>query len=246
MHISNISNMVAKIIVIMSPKGGVGKTTISVNLATALSELGKKTLLIDANLETPHVAVYYGFVGFKYSFEDLLEGKAKIEDVIYKGENENFHLLPARVLKDSNKVINKLVNINSYIKEVNERYDFIIIDSKPSYNIDFIKLINAANSLIISNLEITSIIEAKKLKEKLDEFNINVIGLILNKFNYHITEQITENEAADITNIKNVWKVREDNIVYRSLKYGVPVIISAPKSWISKDIVKIAKDLIKL
>ena len=76
--------MAAKIIVVMSPKGGVGKTTTAVNIATAISNLNKKTLLIDANLETPHVAVYYGFVGFKYSLEDVLNEKAKIQEAIYR------------------------------------------------------------------------------------------------------------------------------------------------------------------
>ena len=239
--------MPAKVIVVMSPKGGVGKTTTSVNLATAISELNKKTLLIDANLETPHVAIYYGFVGFKYSLEDVLNERTKIENAIYTGDNPNFHLLPSRVTKrGENKLSHKLIQINAYIEKLKGRYDFIIIDSRPSYDIDFIKLIKDANGLIISNPDITSIIEAKKLKEELEDANLNVLGLVINKVNSRIKDQMTEKETRDLMEIKNVWKIREDNKVYNALKVGIPLVLSSPKSFAAKDIINIAKQLTKI
>jgi MinD-like ATPase involved in chromosome partitioning or flagellar assembly len=239
--------MPAKVIVVMSPKGGVGKTTMSVNLAAAISELNKKTLLIDANLETPHVAVYYGFVGFKYSLDDVLNERTRIENAIYTGDNPNFHLLPSRVSKGGeNKTLHKLININSYIEKLKENYEFIIIDSKPSYELSFIKLIKDANSLIISNPDITSMIEAKKLKEELESANINVIGLVINKVNSRIKDQMTEKETRDLMDIKNVWKVREDNKVYNALKIGIPLVLSSSGSFAAKDIINVAKQLIKI
>ena len=239
--------MSAKIIIVMSPKGGVGKTTTAVNLAAAMANLNKKTLLIDANLETPHVAVYYGFVGFKYSIEDLLNGNAKIEDVIYTGDNPNLHILPSRVSKDiDDRSINKLINLNIYLKELEKIYDFIIIDSKPSYDITFIKLIKDAKSLIVCNPDITSIIEAKKIKEGLDATEIEAIGLVLNRTNTRIKEQIQDDAASDLTKIKSVFKVRDDNVVYRALHVGIPVVILSPNSLVARDITNIAKNIIKI
>ena len=239
--------MLAKIIVVMSPKGGVGKTTTAVNIATAISNLNKKTLLIDANLETPHVAIYYGFVGFKYSLEDVLNKKTKIEEAIYTGDNTNFHLLPSRVIKsDRDNSVHKLININIYLEQLRDKYDFIVIDSKPSYDIDFIKLIKEANSLIISNPDITSIIEAKKLKEELDEAGIKIIGLVVNKVNNRIKEQMTENEIKDITKINNIWKIREDHGVYNALRQGIPMVLSSKKSIAAKDIINISRQIIKI
>ena len=239
--------MPARIIVVMSPKGGVGKTTAAVNIATAISNLGKKTLLIDANLETPHVAVYYGFVGFKYSLEDVLNERTKIEEAIYTGDNPNFHLLPSRVAKSgTDRSAHKLININLYINKLRDKYDFIVIDSKPSYDIEFIKLIKEANSLIISNPDITSIIEAKKLKQELEQAGINILGLVINKVNTRIKEQMTKKEIEDLTKINNIWEIREDNKVYNALKVGIPLVISSPKSFASRDINGIAKQIIRI
>ena len=239
--------MPAKIIVIMSPKGGVGKTTTAVNLATAISLLNKKTLLVDANLETPHVAVYYGFVGFKYSLEDVLNGSAKLEDAVYTGDNPNFHLLPSRIAKKGgDKSAYKLVNLNLHLKKIINRYDFIIIDSKPSYDIEFIKLIENANCIIVSNPDITSIIEAKKLKDELDDAGIPILGMALNRTNSRIKEQVTEKEAKDLTKIENLWKIREDNTVYRALKTGIPIVMLSQKSAASRDLINMAKEIIKL
>ncbi len=239
--------MPAKIIVVMSPKGGVGKTTTAVNIATAISNLNKKTLLIDANLETPHVAVYYGFVGFKYSLEDVLNEKAKIEEAIYTGDNPNFHLLPSRVIKSSqDKSAYKLININIYLEKLRDKYDFIVIDSKPSYDIEFIKLIKEAKSLIISNPDITSIIEAKKLKEELDEAGIKIMGLVVNKVNSRVKEQMTEKEIKEMTGINNIWKIREDHGVYNALRQGIPIVLSSQNSIAAKDITNIARQIIKI
>lgn len=242
-----VVHMPAKVIIVMSPKGGVGKTTAAVNLATAISSLGRKTLLVDANLETPHVAVYYGFVGFKYSLEDVLNGATDLKNAIYAGDNPNFNLLPARVSKKAaDRSSHRLVNINLYLKKIEDLYDFIVIDSKPSYDIDFIKLIKNANGLIVSNPDITSVIEAKKLKEEMADAAIPVMGLIINRINGRIKEQMDVKEIKELTGIKNTWKIREDNGVYRALKEGIPIVMSSPKSRASRDIMDISKEITRL
>ncbi len=87
--------MAAKTIVIMSQKGGVGKTTVSANLAAAIADMGKRVLLIDANVDTPHIAVYYGIVGYKYSLEDVLSNLVHVNEAIYKTSSPNLHILPS-------------------------------------------------------------------------------------------------------------------------------------------------------
>ena len=88
-------------------------------------------------------------------------------------------------------------------------------------------------------------IEAKKLKEELDGAKIKIIGLVVNKVNNRIKEQMTDKEIKEMTGINNIWKIREDSRVYNALKQGIPLVLSSQKSIAARDIVNIAKQIIK-
>jgi len=72
-----------KVIVISSGKGGVGKTTTSVNLSTALSKQGKSVILVDGNLTTPNVGLHLGLTKFPVTLNDVMKGEAALTDSIY-------------------------------------------------------------------------------------------------------------------------------------------------------------------
>ena len=72
-----------KLIVVSSGKGGVGKTTTSVNLASSLARHGKNVILVDGNLTTPNVGLHLGFTKFPVTMNDVLKGEANLEDAIY-------------------------------------------------------------------------------------------------------------------------------------------------------------------
>ncbi|MBU0760178.1 MAG: AAA family ATPase [Nanoarchaeota archaeon] len=76
-----------KLITITSGKGGVGKTTSSINLAAALNALGKEVVVVDANLTTPNVGLHLGAPIVPISLNHVLSGKAKIQDAIYEHES---------------------------------------------------------------------------------------------------------------------------------------------------------------
>src|SRR3989304_5349675 len=77
----------SRIITITSGKGGVGKTTTSINLATALNFFGKEVIIVDANLTTPNVGLHLGAPIVPISLNHVLQGKAKIQDAIYEHES---------------------------------------------------------------------------------------------------------------------------------------------------------------
>jgi MinD-like ATPase involved in chromosome partitioning or flagellar assembly len=240
--------MVAKIIIIMSPKGGVGKTTISVNIAAALATLNKRVLVVDANVETPHVAIHYGFVGFRYSLEDVLNGNVTVANAIYKTKQPNLHILPSRVFKgrgDGNARF-RLINLFYHLEKISNNYDFIIIDSKPSSGLDFVKMIKNPNLIIVSMPEITSTIEAQKLVHESKESGINVLGLVLNRVNNKISGYMSETEVRKMFSINKIWMVPEEWKAFEALKKGVPIVLSQPKTAASRTFLEIAKDLIKI
>src|SRR3989339_743502 len=77
----------SRIITITSGKGGVGKTTTSINLAAALNFFGKDVIIVDANLTTPNVGLHLGAPIVPVSLNHVLLGKAKVSDAIYEHES---------------------------------------------------------------------------------------------------------------------------------------------------------------
>ena len=105
----------SKLITITSGKGGVGKTTTSINLAAALNSFGKETIIVDANLTTPNVGLHLGAPIVPISLNHVLQGKAKIQDAIYEHESGT-KIIP------SSLSINELKRINhSRLKEVGKK-----------------------------------------------------------------------------------------------------------------------------
>ena len=73
-----------RFVVIASGKGGVGKTFVSLNLATALSQFGRDVILVDANLSTPHIGMHLGSTTFPVTIHDVLQGKKHIHQALYQ------------------------------------------------------------------------------------------------------------------------------------------------------------------
>ncbi|RMG76099.1 MAG: septum site-determining protein MinD, partial [Bacteroidetes bacterium] len=77
----------SRLITITSGKGGVGKTTTAINLATAINSFGKEVVVVDANLTTPNVGLHLGAPIVPISLNHVLLGKAKVQDAIYEHES---------------------------------------------------------------------------------------------------------------------------------------------------------------
>ena len=79
----------ARIIVINSGKGGVGKTTTAINLGVALNKMGQEVIIVDANLNTPNIGLQLGAPIVPITLNHILKGKAKIEDAIYEQDRKS-------------------------------------------------------------------------------------------------------------------------------------------------------------
>ena len=151
----------AKIISLVNQKGGVGKTTSSINLAAALGQLGKKTLLVDLDSQgnaTTGLGISNNQI--VHDVYDLITTDITTNEAIIKTQFDNLDMIPATINLAGIDVefVKKMLDDNSFhqneqlrnkLSEVRDNYDYIIIDCQPSLGISTMNALVASDSVII-------------------------------------------------------------------------------------------------
>ena len=151
----------AKIISLVNQKGGVGKTTTSINLSAALGKLGKKVLLIDMDPQSnATTGLGLNSSDFEYDIYETITGRCTAKQAIKKTKFENLSIIPATInlagvdIEFVKKMLeDKTFQQNSQLKikldEIRDNYDYIIIDCQPSLGLGTMNALVASDSVII-------------------------------------------------------------------------------------------------
>ena len=167
----------AKVIGVLSLKGGVGKTSVVSSLGDALSDFGKKVLLVDANYSAPNLALHFNIIDPLVTLHHVLSRKANIKDSIHS--TDKLDIIPSSIF--SNMQINPFI-LKDKLNQLRKKYDFILIDSAPSINEEVLSVILASDSLIFVTTPDHPTLSSTLKSIRLAKGRGAVIdGLILNK-----------------------------------------------------------------
>ncbi len=255
-----------KIIAFVNQKGGVGKTTSSINLAASLGLLGKKTLLVDLDPQgnsTTGVGVNKGQL--QSSLYELLIDKTDIKKVVVKTNFKNLYLIPASInlagidmelmeMSRLNPGFVPQLQLKKYLDTVSNLFDYIILDCPPSLGLITTNALVAANSVIIPvqceffalegimQLLNSIMIAQKKLNPSLD-----IEGVLLT-----MLDNRTNLGLEVVEEIKSYFKEKVyDTIIPRLVRlseapsHGKPIHAYDPKSRGTEAYINLAKEVIE-
>lgn len=248
-----------KIISVANQKGGVGKTTTTVNLATILAKKGKKVLLIDADPQGNATSGLGLDKDLEPSTYEILVSDVELEDAMQKTIIKNLRVCPANMnLAGAEVELVSMMSREQRLKEkvdiIKEKFDYVFIDCPPSLGLVTLNAFTASDSVLIP--------------VQCEYFALEGLGQLLNTINLvkkHLNKNIRIEGALltmyDIrTNLSNqvVKEVKKyfDNKVYKTViprnvrlseapSYGMPITEYDPRSKGAKSYMKFAKEFLK-
>lgn len=248
-----------KVISVANQKGGVGKTTTTVNLGTIIAKKGKKVLLIDADPQGNASSGLGVEKDVEYSTYDILVNDTKLEDTIQDTIIKNLKVCPANMSLAGAEVelvsmMSREQRLKEKLDEIKDQFDYIFIDCPPSLGLITLNSFTASDSVLIPvqceyfALEgLGQLLNTVNLVKKHLNKNIRIEGALLTMYD------IRTNLSNQV--VKEVKKYFEDK-VYKTViprnvrlseapSYGMPITVYDPRSKGAKAYEKFAKELLK-
>lgn len=218
-------------IVITSGKGGVGKTTTTANLGTALALQGKTVCLVDTDIGLRNLDVVLGLENrIIYDLVDVIEGRCKTHQALVKDKRveEKLYLLPAAQTADKTAV--NAEQVKQLITELKQDFDFVLIDCPAGIEQGFRNAIAGADkAIVVVTPEISAVRDADRIIGLLEqESHIEAPRLIINRVRQHLIESGDTLDVSEITAhlaIDLVGIIIDDEEVIASSNNGEPVVM---------------------
>lgn len=221
--------MTGRVIVITSGKGGVGKTTTSANIGTALAKAGQKVVLIDTDIGLRNLDLLLGLENrIVYTIVDVVEERCKLKQALVKDKkNPNLCLLAAAQTRDKSALSQE--QLKSICDELKEENDYIIVDCPAGIEQGFQNAIaGATEAIVVTTPEMSAVRDADRIiglleaKEEIESYK-----LLLNRVRPSLiqtNDMMSVDDVVDILSCELIGVIPEDTGVITSTNKGEPIV----------------------
>jgi septum site-determining protein MinD len=247
----NVGEAMAKVITVTSGKGGVGKSTTTANISTALAMRDKKVIAIDFDIGLRNLDMILGLENrIVYDVVDVMEERCNLAQAIIKDKRtNNLHFLPASQTKD--KTVLDKEKVEKLINELKKDFDYVIIDSPAGIESGFEHSIYLADmALVVTTPEISSVRDADRVigiidaKSKKAKEGAEVEKrIIINRIKPELVEKgemLSTEDVLHILALDLIGIVPDDEEIVRSTNIGEPIVLNE-KSLVGEAFRRIAR-----
>lgn len=222
--------MTATVVTITSGKGGVGKTTTTANLATALAAAEQRVVCIDADIGLRNLDVVLGLENrIVYDLVDVVEGRCKLRQAMIKDKRlSDLYLIPAAQTRDKTAVSPE--DMIRVVDELRPKFDWIVIDSPAGIERGFRNALAPADMvLIVTNPEVSAVRDADRIIGMAEAEEKDEPKLILNRIRPEMVrrgQMLKAEDVLDVLAIELIGVVPEDEGVLMASNQGVPLALN--------------------
>ncbi|MCA9991440.1 MAG: septum site-determining protein MinD [Ardenticatenaceae bacterium] len=226
--------MSAQVITVTSGKGGVGKTTVSANLAAALAMMGKKVVALDADIGLRNLDVVMGLENrIVYDLVDVVEGRCRLRQAMIRDKRfPELYLIPAAQTRD--KMAVSPSDMVLVCDQLREEVDYVVVDSPAGIERGFRNAVAPADRVIIvTNPEISAVRDADRIIGLIEAEEKGPGYLVINRLKPAMVargDMLSIEDVLDILAISLIGVVPEDDAILVSTNRGLPVAMSATNS----------------
>jgi septum site-determining protein MinD len=223
-----------RIIVITSGKGGVGKTTCTANLGTALAKMGRSVALMDADFGLRNLDLLLGLENrVVYTALEVLAGQCRLEQALVRDKRQrDLVLLPAAQNRNKDSVTPEQMKQLAYA--LTKKYDYVLIDCPAGIEMGFQNAIAAADeAIIVTTPEISAVRDADRVIGLLEANRVKNVRLIINRIRPAMVQANNMMSVSDVQEILSVpllGIIPDDEKVIVSTNRGEPLVLSEEAS----------------
>lgn len=214
-------------IVVTSGKGGVGKSTTSVNIGTALALCGKRVCLVDTDIGLRNLDVLMGLENrIIYDIVDVVEEKCQLKKALIKDKRcDELYLLAAAQTKDKSSLSSN--ELRRMIAELKDEFDYVVIDCPAGIESGFQNAVAGADqAIVVTTPENAAVRDADRVIGLLEREKLPAPKLIINRLRTHMTKNggmMDVDEVVAVLAIQLLGVVPDDERVIRAGNLGEPI-----------------------